>query len=266
MLDDHTKLELIEEFSCRRCSIVSTHCRLSEQLDKARNPDTPSGTNKKRIRELQKSVQRLQEVMEAQDFELDLGDMPMKLDRAIGPASKQIMYSTPPNLLVIHLSRSSYTDGAYGYSAKNNCQIVFPEYLDLDPYTTSYSLSDNVNRPISVHQRASSERSRPPQNLYRICSLVVHFGSHSSGHYVCYRRRPEITKKTPDKAPLLNDWLRVSDDEVDISSTDEMLRANPYLLFYERIDQVTGRRHDHKGRKPAIIESWMITGLQENDI
>ena len=161
-----------------------------------------------------------------------------RLDRAIGPATKQTMYSSPPNLLVIHLSRSSFFETGYGYSQKNNCQVIFPEYLSMDPFTTTASLSMNPNQPISMRPTTDLEKLVQKQNLYRLSSMVVHFGSHSNGHYVSYRRRPlSNTKKG-----FSEDWFRISDDNVDISSKKEMLEANPYLLFYECIDNASNKR------------------------
>ena len=130
ILTEHTKLEMIDEFTCRRCSVFATHRRLSQSVQ-AQKSDTPqkvseakSISKRKRLRELQKTVARLQEVIDSEDYERDMeGIVPSgRLDRAAGPATKQAMYASPPKLLVIHLSRSSFMDSGYGYSQKNNCQ------------------------------------------------------------------------------------------------------------------------------------------------
>jgi ubiquitin carboxyl-terminal hydrolase 1 len=118
-------------------------------------------------------------------------------------------------------------------------QVIFPEFLNLDPFSTTASLGSNPSKPISSHSEDASDHSHRGRNIYRICSLVVHFGSHSYGHYVSFRRRPRSAGSTT----LSHDWFRISDDNVDISSKKEMLEANPYLLFYERIDDV-GNKSD----------------------
>lgn len=151
ILADHTKLELIDEYTCRRCSVCATHRRLLSSLQYSKsepaiiNGTVSSGSNntgaktsskKKRLREAQRTVSRLAEVIEAEDYERDMeGIVPAgKLDRAAGPATKQAMYANPPKLLVLHLSRSSFSDSGYGYSQKNNCQVrsrFFPFVLAL---------------------------------------------------------------------------------------------------------------------------------------
>ena len=261
ILAEHTQLELIDEYTCRRCSVLATHYRLSEQVKvQKQEASSASASKKKRVRELQKTVARLQDVITAQDYEADMSSIlnNARLDRAAGPASKQIMYSSPPRLLVIHLSRSSFSDGGYGYSAKNHCQVVIPEYLNMDPYTTSQTLSMKPNQPISSWPRSKDGDSggRRPENVYRVTSLVVHFGSHSNGHYVSFRRRP-----TPAGSGRISDeWFRISDEDVDLSTVDEMLRANPFLLFYERVDSVAASAKSARSVLVGeIIESWQAT-------
>ena len=129
----------------------------------------------------------------------------------------------PPPVLALHLNRSVH----YGqYASKNTIRVQFPEVLDLTPYTTSGSLStDPINalstpspRPSSSStqsQSASSSaadsssisatssnprRSTTPtpetyapglqRTIYRLAAVVCHYGQHSFGHYICYRRKP----------------------------------------------------------------------------
>lgn len=105
----------------------------------------------------------------------------------------------------------------------------------LDPYTTTDRLSSNPSQPISSHSQAPENKREDgkmlPKHIYRICSLVVHFGNHHNGHYVSFRRRPTTASQRPS-----NDWFRISDEDVEGSSREELLGANPYLLFYERVE------------------------------
>jgi ubiquitin carboxyl-terminal hydrolase 1 len=92
----------------------------------------------------------------------------------------------------------------YGqYAAKNNVRVVFPEVLDLTPFTTSGSLSTDPSNPISpppppppssaVFPRATTPTATTyttPRTLYRLAAVVCHYGGHNSGHYVCFRRKP----------------------------------------------------------------------------
>ncbi|GAA5846588.1 hypothetical protein JCM9279_006754 [Rhodotorula babjevae] len=263
LLAEYTKTDLISGFNCRRCAILSTLARLEGQRDRlalvapppasssttpapraAQNPyELPPNTDddgkskkmtasrKDRRRKVQKLVDRVKVIVDAADFEKDPGP-DITMDKSDSAAGKVNRFARTPELLAIHLSRSTH----YGYSGaiKNSCQVTFPEYLSLAPFC------DGANpRP-----RASSDDSSPPdlEDVYRLASLVVHYGSHSFGHYVAFRRRPDSSvdgaagsddeRASSSARP---DWYRVSDETVDPSSIYEALRANPFLLFYERV-------------------------------
>jgi len=68
--------------------------------------------------------------------------------------------------------------------------------------------------------------------------------------------------------PKLPEWYRISDETVDVSTIDEALRNNPFLLFYERLED-NGRRQEREGEgegktlqemldglRPRVVESW----------
>ncbi|KAJ3350056.1 hypothetical protein HDU83_009923 [Entophlyctis luteolus] len=178
--------------------------------------------------------------------------------------TKQIVIATPPKCLCLHMQRSVFLPS--GRSFKNNCRVVFGEYLDISGYcldsgggTANPAYNDVSNRtptrppsgwadlmlqaaaesvthaepppeeygdsppPLSVLEPTTpmagtgrllggaiysaalnfSEGGSPttypihaktpsapgvPQYLYRLHSVVVHYGSHDSGHFVTYRR------------------------------------------------------------------------------
>jgi ubiquitin carboxyl-terminal hydrolase 1 len=217
-----------------------------------------TASKKKRIRELQRIIARLEDIIELADFEADISELGVKLDRSISPARKQVMFCAPPKLLVLHLSRSSFFEGSFGYSQKNNCRVKFPEYLDMDDFTTSSHLTMNPSRPLSspmengssddprngVAAAGEGDTSFPPalssgdnsltwsrpRFEYILCAIVVHIGSHSSGHYLTFRRRP----RHPSKG-FSRDWYRISDEDVEPANIGEVLSSNPFLLFYERL-------------------------------
>lgn len=108
----------------------------------------------------------------------------------------------------------------------------------------------------------------------------MHYGSHSFGHYVAFRRRPDLgadsgltTSSDEERASpsaSLPDWYRISDETVDPSNIHEALRANPFLLFYERVrndDRLAGEAADPDagprahgalagGAMARVVESW----------
>jgi len=76
--------------------------------------------------------------------------------------------------------------------------VTFPEILDVTPFTTGAALSTVPQSPISKPVPAIPPRSSTPtpsvyavpRILYRLTSVVCHYGGHSFGHYVAYRRKP----------------------------------------------------------------------------
>ena len=122
------------------------------------------------------------------------------------------------------------------YASKNSARVHFPELLDLTPFTTSGMLSTSPRFPISSHIPSSPTATaslaaltskthnpvpqQPPRVLYRLAAVVCHYGQHSFGHYVCYRRKPRGTGRVV--SPRLDEplpapgrgWLRASDDAV----------------------------------------------------
>lgn len=79
--------------------------------------------------------------------------------------------------------------------------------------------------------------SRP--QMYRLVSVVQHFGNSGSGHYTVYRK---VRGKIGDEDHVgllesaLEQWFCISDSQVDSVSEKEVLEANASLLFYEKID------------------------------
>lgn len=153
-------------------------------------------------------------------------------------------------------------------------------------------------------------------DLYRLASLVVHYGSHHFGHYVTYRRRPAplvsssvhfdsppfagasdspspLEDVEADLTPVLDrsssssdvdgtssildssellpilprriEWYRASDETVDPTNLEEVLRANPFLIFYERIGAVEDEIEVKKESITArVVQRWNLSGTGSN--
>ncbi|KAG0225203.1 hypothetical protein BGX31_007710 [Mortierella sp. GBA43] len=85
--------------------------------------------------------------------------------------------------------------------------------------------------------------------IYRLWAVVVHLGSHNSGHFVTYRRIPGQDSSGNDghhhhhhgsrkKALSMEDveskWWRISDEDVQIVDWHEVKNAEAYMLFFEK--------------------------------
>ncbi|KAH9899484.1 hypothetical protein C8Q73DRAFT_680054 [Cubamyces lactineus] len=277
-LEDYTRLELLSDCICRKCSMLATHKRLeqeAERLTEASSASTdPSSSKKKRARDARKLLGRVKAALDEGRIEEDIKGV--KMEKVFSRAStKQSMVARPPPVLALHLNRSMH----YGhYAAKNNCRVVFPEILDLTPYTTSGQLSTQPSAPISSPpppipvQRSITPTPSTyavPRTLYRLSAVVCHYGQHSFGHYVCFRRKPRplSTRERRFAPPRLacplgcdcarcerygpvrdeddsgarpgRGWLRISDDSVQECGIERVLQegSGAFMLYYERVQQ-----------------------------
>lgn len=99
------------------------------------------------------------------------------------------MFANPPKTLCLHLSRSIYHPS--GIIQKNSCQVEFPEYLDLAPYTTngylntadpSASLSSPPPTPVLPHTRTSRTSLVYLRNMTNGHRFTHHHNNSNSGN------------------------------------------------------------------------------------
>lgn len=175
-------------------------------------------------------------------------------------ATKRFLVSSPPAILILHLKR--FQIGPRCLFRKMSKHVDFPTVLDLAPFCAADELKKlpNVTRG---------------QNrlLYSLYGIVEHSGGMHGGHYVAYvKMRGPVTRDDPRwwflpksgntaAAPSDGDpdsdtslsgyesgespatmpevpagkWYYVSDSMVSEVSEEKVLRAQAYLLFYERI-------------------------------
>ncbi|KAH8982431.1 hypothetical protein EDB92DRAFT_125397 [Lactarius akahatsu] len=272
-LMDYIRLEVLTDCICRKCSMRATLYKLeqdAERLAAAASKSTVSQSKKKRVREVKRFATRLKAALDEGRIEDDIKGV--KMEKVFSRAStKQAMVARPPPVLALHLNRSVHF-GAY--ASKNTARVHFPEVLDLTPYTTSGMLSTSPSIPISSHMppttatsaaaaaslaipsslSSSKTKTPPPRVLYRLAAVVCHYGQHSFGHYVCFRRKPRGAGRVvpprldegPSAAPPAGrGWLRVSDDAVREVGIETVLLegAGAFMLYYERVvgEDASGR-------------------------
>ncbi|KIY51650.1 cysteine proteinase [Fistulina hepatica ATCC 64428] len=280
LLQDYTRLEILNDCVCRKCSLVATHKRLLQDLadlaEATRPEANPSNSKRRRFKEVKKMEARVREALSDGRIEEDLKDV--RMEKVFSKVStKQAMIARPPPVLVLHLNRSMHH--SYGGASKNPIRVRFQEILDLTPYTTSGNLSTVPTQAISVpasHSPLSRSTTPTPstyastRTLYRLSSVVCHFGAHSFGHYICYRRKPRGDRLLLPKAKHVavssviagysqdaadyewegqpdfeseagagsgRGWLRISDTTVGECGIETVLQEqrSAFMLYYERV-------------------------------
>lgn len=156
---------------------------------------------------------------------------------------------------------------SYGaYAQKNSARVHYNEVLDLTPFATGGALSTHPVSPISGQPTPapSSVLPSPAERvLYRLAAVVVHYGTHQFGHYVCFRRLPSSSPPRLSRPlsetfgrPVFTDeldadgqprkdtgpatgrgWLRISDDSVSRCGIESALAegTGAFMLYYERV-------------------------------
>ncbi|KAG8921835.1 hypothetical protein FRC02_012314 [Tulasnella sp. 418] len=306
----YTTMEFLNDCICRKCSMLATVRKLKAEVDRllSTSDDQPvTSARKTRARQTKKLQQKVQEALDQRDIEQDIKGV--KLEKVVSSCStKQVMIARPPPILALHLNRSSYF-GA-GYASKNSCRVEFPEILNLTPYTTSGQLSTAPSAPISAHTTPNHSRNSsvgpagegkvplefvPTQELvlYRLAAVVCHYGGHSFGHYVAFRRKPRspLSKGSSGRfppprlvhplnctcslcavfSPIRDEdetdvtrprstnegWLKISDDSVEEVGLGRVLRetVGTFMLYYERVQVDSDNiEKEVRGRKVKEVE------------
>ncbi|EGF82876.1 hypothetical protein BATDEDRAFT_86340 [Batrachochytrium dendrobatidis JAM81] len=107
-------------------------------------------------------------------------------------------------------------------------------------HSSVLSTHDTTNRnPVFVESNTTDVDIQPRPFVYHLKAVILHYGSHDSGHFVTYRTFQMPPSSThPDQAGP-NVWFRISDDRVDLVSDVEGEVFGhggqyAYMLYYER--------------------------------
>ena len=224
VLDEAFKMETLDDVECVKCTLLAYRAGLARVV--AVLGDTETGLDaSNRLAEIDRALASGK-----------IGDpkllLPSGTEEQIrkfvkrSPKTKHSMIARPPRALAFHIQRSNYL----GRALKNQAAVEFPEELDVSPYVTTTRLSMDPEEPISTWGEDD------PRTLYRLRSVIVHYGLHHMGHYVAYRR-------------LGYKWFRISDEDVEyslfdpgadcrITSVQEVLSEGArgvFMLMYELV-------------------------------
>ncbi|KAL0274865.1 UNVERIFIED_CONTAM: hypothetical protein PYX00_002897 [Menopon gallinae] len=162
-------------------------------------------------------------------------------------ASKQLLISSPPAILILHLKRFQVVSFTF---KKKSREVKFPMVFDLTPYCSVKC------------KKSPTVRNDQNELLYSLYGVVEHIGTLHGGHYVAYVKVREPVKPgdprwsflpngcSSEVAEKLNAtqngavggtvepppgrWYYVSDSMVSEVKEENVLRSQAYLLFYER--------------------------------
>ncbi|GAA5812771.1 hypothetical protein MFLAVUS_006229 [Mucor flavus] len=154
-LKTYTKVDILNDFQCRKCTLVATLESFTKELELVQGKDD------ERTLVLSIDIGRLKDALRS-NIEATLYGLPLVTPAKTPCTTKQTMFANPPKALCLHLARSIYHPS--GIVQKNHCQIEFSEYLDLAAYTTNgylntadptASLSSPPPTPVLPHTRTS---------------------------------------------------------------------------------------------------------------
>uniref|UniRef100_A0A0P4WEE4 Ubiquitin carboxyl-terminal hydrolase n=1 Tax=Scylla olivacea TaxID=85551 RepID=A0A0P4WEE4_SCYOL len=169
--------------------------------------------------------------------------------------TKQLTIGKLPDCLCFHVKRTVWLEN--GSAIKRRDHVTFPEFLVMDPYTYTTSITaqagekgklpseDRSSKLLDNHDitAALSHSSIPTpikakpmvhvgpvhyDQLYRLQAVIVHVGDVFCGHFVTYRRGPANSHSK-------SRWFYTSDLLVREAGLEEVRKANAYMILYEKV-------------------------------
>lgn len=247
-LDEYMKLEYIEGVECAKCTLLRLKNALAGLVGLATTPES-------------KYALKLQAVEEALE-ENKLDDKTLetfgisKKNYKQTTKSRQAVIARAPKALVLHVNRSIF-DEMTGAQLKNSASVSYPPVLDLGNWCLGSQPSESQKPDAEVEERwpkdpnvsmiaTDDELMTTSPFQYRLRATITHFGSHGSGHYVCFRQQtPSVTstvessdsEDADDPKKKSDSWWRFSDESVrEVSEEMALNQGGVFMLFYERID------------------------------
>ncbi|RKF65572.1 Ubiquitin carboxyl-terminal hydrolase 27 [Golovinomyces cichoracearum] len=242
-LDEYSKLELIEDVECVKCTLITGQHLLIDLIKRIK--DSPD--NKITLKQSSERLAAMDRAIENNDYEDKTLLTKCKItskNRVTSTKTRQAVIARPPKSLVVHFNRSLY-DEVSGDLQKNCCKVRFPNKLDLGPWCLGshgesfkdLSREEWIMKPNWPMVASSSESSRQTGPIYELRAVVTHYGRHENGHYVCYKKYPVTGSQDHHDG-----WWRLSDDEVmKVSQENVLNQGGVFMLFYDCIEPARQR-------------------------
>ncbi|PVV04774.1 hypothetical protein BB560_000710 [Smittium megazygosporum] len=90
----------------------------------------------------------------------------------------------------------SYHHGNLGFQEKNNFEGV--DNLGKNSRAANVGNTESKDKGTEAYSHLENENHNKPL-LYKLQSVIVHFGSHSYGHFITYRRKPAFLLRSSSK-------------------------------------------------------------------
>ncbi|KAI9832934.1 MAG: hypothetical protein M1819_003964 [Sarea resinae] len=217
------KTEYIEDFKCERCRLEHAFQLRSQALAKAK-----SDTEKASIEsEMYKIEKVLREDPERPPKGLVLPDIKYAPRRKIARHTRIISF---PKIMAIHLSRSIYDTRSA--SVKNAAKVAFPERLPLGGI---------------LHQKR-----------YKLFGLVMHKGSHNSGHYESFRRQ-SLSPPSPPPGSSSNLYPHPNPISLSSSSPNSSTSPNPSSTISSPRVSATVPKKERLAISPSPDQSYLLS-------
>jgi ubiquitin carboxyl-terminal hydrolase 1 len=258
-LDEYTRLEYIDGVECAKCTLLKQQRILTPLA--AANPGSP----------FEAKLNTVSELIDDDKFDDNHLVKTLNISKknwVQSSKSKQIVIARAPKSLVLHVNRSIF-DEMTGQMYKNTAGVSYPKILDLGEWCLGNAPSGSRRPDMSLEEwprdpaqsmlQDTDELIIPSPFQYRLRAAVTHFGSHGSGHYICYRPHTRITTHPEDTDAEVQvvsteeQWWRCSDDNIYAVEEEQAHQANVFMLFYERLDAPTDVQATEPESVPVII-------------
>lgn len=230
-ISEYLAPEALEGVTCDMCTLRATAEKYAAKAATQPVSEAESAAGKKKRATVIRTAKRLAAMVDAGVPALDTPNVKWETVRT--DTIRETAVTRAPRTLRFLFVRSEYTP--YGQLLKKTARIAYPLMFDMGPHMARGVWEP---RPESLNVagmiKAGAGAGPAPRALYRLQSVILHYGyTHSSGHYVAIRRKPNAPLGVPGKG-----WLRISDADVDEVGADELAatRGQVFMLFYERVD------------------------------
>ena len=165
--------EVIDDYRCDKCRLMHLRARLALEQEQKQKQQSSSSSSSVQSNAAAVELAQLDAAI-AHDPELLPNGTPLTRGQGWDDVPKRSIVrssrmSRRPRVLVVHLSRSIFA----GASQKNAARVAFPDRLNLG----------SLVQPC----------------WYRLLAVVMHRGSHNSGHYDSFRRQTVAAAPYPNR-------------------------------------------------------------------